>query len=252
MRNKINIIVTSVLILILLGLLISFVNAFWGNPISAAIATGKIKSYVKENYPDMDLEIPKASYNFKFSNYFSTVQSKTSPDTYFTVEWSDGKIYDTYESDVINHFTTLQRISTEFNKKVEAIINEEFPYETSILIADFGKSEVDLSKLTADMVLDITNPPIPASLIVYVLSNDISYEYLSARLLDLYQIMEKHQIPIDLYSVVIEEPLPEGEKSAPGGESLHLFEFPAEKIMAEDLIAEIKMQQEAYEVGHKK
>jgi hypothetical protein len=237
-----------------MGVIYNFVTSFYGDPILEKIATHKIQAYVKETYPNMDLEVSKANYNFKFKEYNSHVQSNTSQDTRFTVTWTGERIDDSYESDVVNRYRTFARLQQEFSKSVEGIIEEEFPYETSILFADLGKAEIGISSLTLDMPMDIHNPPLPATLTIYILSNEISYEYLSDRLLELYDIMIQNQIPIDIYSVVIEEPLPEGEKSAPGGQSIHLLDFPADKIMSENLIETMKEHQKAWDEqeNHKK
>jgi hypothetical protein len=243
-----------VISLIFIGFIVNLITSFYGNPVTAAIATSKIRTYVEDTYPNMDLDVPKANYNFKFTEYVSHVESKTSMDTRFMVAWSKGRIYDSYEGDVAKRYTTFERLQHEFTKIVEDIIEKEFHYETSIVFADLGKAEVGLSSLALDMPLDISNPPLPAALTIYILSNEISYEYLSARILELYGIMEEHQIPIDVFSVVIEEPLPEGEKSAPGGQSIHLLDFPTEKIMSENLIETMKEHQDAWEneANHKK
>lgn len=248
---------TTVLIITILFLIIGFfanlVMAFYGNPVSAAIATVKIKAYMEDTYPDMDLEIPKAGYNFKFEEYVSHVKSKTSQDTYFNVSWSKGKIYDSYECDVVKLYNTYDRLNKEFSEQVEEIIQKDFPYETSILFADLGKEEQDFEELSLDMPLDIKNPPMPADLVIYILSDEISYEFLSARLLELYQLMNKYEIPIDTYSVVIEEPLIKGEeKPAPNGKTIYLYDFPAGKISSVNLIEVIKEHQQIWESEHQK
>jgi hypothetical protein len=235
-----------------LGVIYNFITSFYGDPILEKIATHKINAYVEATYPNMDLEVSKASYNFKFKEYNSQVQSNTSQDTHFTVTSAGGRISDTYESDVVNRYRTFDRLQQEFSKSVESIIEEEFPYETSILFADLGKAEIGISSLTLDMQLDMHNPPLPAALTVYILSKEISEEYLRDRLLELNSIMIQNQIPINIYTVVIEEPLPEGEKSAPGGQSIHLIDFPAEKIMSENLIETMKEHQKAWDENHEK
>lgn len=243
-----------VITLLCLGVIYNFITSFYGDPILEKIATHKIKAYVEETYPNMDLEVSKANYNFKFKEYNSQVQSNTSQDTHFIVTRTGGSISDSYESDVVNRYRTFERIQQEFSKSVEGIIEEEFPYETSILFADLGKAEIGISSLTLDMPLDIHNPPLPAALTIYILSKEISDEYLRDRLLELNSIMIQKQIPIDIYTVVIEEPLPEGEKSDPEGQSIHLIDFPAEKIMSENLIETMKEHQKAWEEeeNHKK
>lgn len=251
-KKKIVNIIIVVFLFCIVGVVLLFINAFRGNPISAAIATKSIKNYVKETYPDMDLEVSDAVYNFKISSYVSKIQSKSSIDTSFTVDWSGGKIYDSYEFDVLGKFTTYKRLSKEFDNKVTEIINQEFPYEITLLIADFKFDKTDFSKLTLDMALDMSNPPLTTYLTVYLTSDVINYEFLSARLLELNKIMEEHQIRVDIYSIIVEEPMENGEKADPNGESIHLYDFPVEKLGAEDLIAAIKEHQKEYEANNSK
>lgn len=248
---------TTVLIFAILFLIIGFftnlVMAFYGNPISAVIATVKIKAYMKDTYPDMDLEINKARYNFKFEEYVSHVKSRSSQDTYFNVCWTKRKIYDSYENDVVKLYNTYDRLNREFSEKVEEIIQKDFPYETSILYAIFGKEEQDFEELYLDMPLDIKNPPMPANLVIYIMSDEVSYEFLSARLLELNQLMNKYEIPIDTYSVVIKEPLIKGEeKPAPNGKTLYLYDFPVGKISSANLIEVMKEHQRSREAEHQK
>lgn len=252
MKKSIKIIIVTLLILGFLSFIFWIVNSIWGNPISASIAGHKIKNYVQQTYPDMDVEISKVTYNFKFNTYQSQIQSNTSKDTRFRIEWYDGRIFDSYEIDVEGRYVTYERLSTEFSNKVEEIVRKEFPYETSILFADLSKTEINSDKLSLDMPFDVHQPPLPTALTIYILCNEISYDQLSARLLELYDIMNSYQIPIDLYNVVLEEPLQEGEKPAPGGEALYLYDFPVEKIASTDLIAVIKEHQIAYEAEHEK
>lgn len=226
----------------ILGFLLFIVNSFVGNPISSMHATYEIKSYVKDTYPDLNLKVESAVYNFKNSEYASRVNSEDSIDTTFRVAWRKGRIIDGFDYEVTSRYSTFIRIQNEFNKAVEEIIEKEFPYQTSILFADLYKE--DFSDLELDMTLNIQEPPLPATLTVYILSNEISYEVLRDRLLELYRIMTKHKIPIELYNVVIEETTEDGKDRIPGGESIHLFDFPTEYIDEPDLIGIIKEHQD--------
>lgn len=253
-RVRLSTILFVVVLLLFVGFIANVIMAFYGNPISAAISTKKIRSYVSETYPDMELEVPKAGYNFKFEEYISHVKSKTSPDTYFNVSWIKGKIFDSYESDVTGRGNTLDRLNREFSDKVEQILQKEFPYQSSILFAHLGEEEgVNMGQLTLDMPLDPFNPPVPAGLTIYILDPDPSYEFLSARLLELQRIMEEHEISMDTYSVVIEEPLIEGEeKPAPDGKRIYLYDFPSDKISSDNLIEVIKEHQKTWEAQSEK
>jgi hypothetical protein len=251
-KNKLLKIMMGVVVLIFLGLILSVVNGFYGNPLSATIATNRIRAYVNDQYPDMDLEVSKAKYNFKFSEYYSRVESKTSQDTNFSVGWSKGRIDDDYEYEVKNHFTTYRRLQEELDHTVQEILEREFPYETSIEFMDFSK-ESDFSLLQLDMSIDMSNPPLPTTLTVYILSKDINYDILVERMRELADIMDKNEIHVDYYSIVLEQPLKEGEeKPAPDGERLYLYDFPADNMQQQNLIGLIKQHQSDWEENHTK
>ena len=75
-KSKILRIIVGVVLLIFLGLILSIVNGMFGNPVSAAIATREIRAYVKDTYPDMDLEISRRSIISSSSEYYSRVNQK--------------------------------------------------------------------------------------------------------------------------------------------------------------------------------
>ncbi len=251
-KSKILKILIGVVTLIFFALILSVINGFFGNPLSATIATHRIRAYVNETYPNMDLEISRAKYNFKFSKYYSKVESNTSQDTNFSVSWTKGNINDDYEYEVKNHFTTYRRLQDELDHTVEEILEREFPYDTSIEFMDFSKDS-DFSLLQMDMKMDASNPPLPTTLTVYILSKDINYDILIERIRELNNIMDKNEIHVDFYSVVLEQPLiEEEEKSAQDGERLYLYDFPAENVQKQDLIGLIKQHQSDWEESHTK
>lgn len=239
-------------LLLMVGFVISFITAFYGNPITKMIASTKIRSYVEETYPDMDLEVTKAVYNFKFQDYVSHVQSKTSMDTGFSVSWENGTIYDSYENDVTKHYRTYERIQKEFSDVVEDTISREFPYVTSILFADFDKSMDDFSSLTLDMPLNTAEIPAPVSLTIYFYHDVINYEAFCERLLELSNIMKKNNIRMDFYSVVMEEPQKGGEKPTHNGESIYLYDYPADRLSSDHLVEDIKEYMAEWDKEHEK
>jgi hypothetical protein len=238
--------------LLMVGFVVSFITAFYGNPITEMIVTSKIRSYVEETYPDLDLEVTKAVYNFKFQDYVSRVQSKTSVDTGFSVSWEDKTIHDTYENDVVKHYRTYERLQMEFSEIVEDTVGREFPYETYILFADFDKSMDDFSSLTLDMPLNTGEIPVPVSLTIYFYHDKINYEVFCDRLLELYDIMNKNNIRMDYYSVVMEEPPTKDEKTVHNGESIYLYDYPADRLASDHLIEDIKAYMAMYEKEHEK
>lgn len=124
MKKK-TVVIMAACIALLIGFPVSLIaSSIYGNPISAALATSKIRSYVKETYPELDLVVPKAKYNFKLSEYKSHVRSKTSGDTHFDIGWSRRGINDSYEHEIANNFTTFRRLRDEFNDAVESIMKD--------------------------------------------------------------------------------------------------------------------------------
>lgn len=252
--KKINwsVVVLIVFMLIILGFIITLITSFYGNPVTKIIATSQIRSYVEENYPDMDLEVSKAGYNFKFGDYVSHTQSTISVDTGFSVYWHKGKMDDNYEIDVVKRYNTYQRLQRELSSIVEKTIKREFPYETSILFADMDKSNEDFSKLTLDMPLDTETIPILTTLTIYFYQDEINYEVFCKRLKELETIMKKNNIRIDFYSVVMEEPSEDGEKPNSSGEGIYLYDYPATRLSSDHLIEEIKEYIKAMELENEK
>lgn len=252
--KKVNwlMIILLVFVLTIIGFIVYLVMAFYGNPITKMIATSQIRTYVEENYPDMNLEVAKAVYNFKFGDYLSHVQSKTSEDTAFTVSWHKGVIQDSYESDVVKHYKTYTRIQMELSKLVQDTISREFPYETFILFADLDKSMDDYSMLTLDMPLDSESIPAPTTLTIYFYENKIDYEVFRTHLLELRDIMKNNKIRMDFYSVVMEKTLEEGEKPTVNQESIYLYDYPADRLDSESLIEDIKEHMAEWEKENEK
>lgn len=244
-------VVLLVFLLIIVGFMVSLVTSFYGNPVTKIYATSQIRSYVEKNYPNMNLEVSKAVYNFKFGDYISHVQSTTSVDTNFSVSWKKGKINDRYEIEVLKRYTTYQRLQRELNNIVEETISREFPYQTSIVIADADKSTEDFSVLTLDMPLDTSTIPIPTVLVIYFYHDEINFEVFSERLMELHDIMNRNKIRIDFYSVVMEETPEEGEKPT-SGESIYLYDFPVEKLTSETLTEDIQKHIIDWETEHEK
>lgn len=229
-KRKFSTILAVIAVLILVYFIVSAVTSITGDPITAAIATSDIKSYVQGNYPDKDFEISHASYNFKFSHYSSLVKSRISRDTYFHVSWRKGKIYDDYEYEVANGFNIYERLQKELEEVIEKILTEEFPYKVSLMIAEISIGEDAMKKLVLDMDLDIHHPPRQTELTLWMVDPDISTEGLMDRLMEIHGLMVKHDIPMDVYSLRIMK-----NEEKPSEEDNHLYDFPAEKITDEGL-----------------
>lgn len=215
----------SVLIVLILG----FVNSFTGNPVSAFIASRKIHAYTDEKYKAMNLELSDIRYNFKNSAYGCKASSKTSADTIFYIQYGHGKVTDDYDYEVANHFTTYRRLSHDFNVLVSDIITKNYPYQTTMIIGDL---KGDTNKLTPDTLLDLEKMPLKLSLTVSVLSGVQTEAKMSDLLFELNSLLISKGIKIDIFTLRLEEPLPENIK--PGsGNTLYLTDFPATEITSD-------------------
>lgn len=236
---------------VLIGAVLFLTNAFTGNPISAAIADRYIDRYIEEKYgflPELDYKETNASYNFKLGKYGKYIQSKSSQDTGFWAGYHDGACMDEYESYVEGRFNTWNRLNREFDKRIQAIIAEQFPYETDMVLGGLGGNAGDMKdSLQVDMELDIHNLPLPGTLTAYILTDEVNKVFLSHRILELTGIMKKNQIQIDYYSVIVEEPRDEEGR---WGAAIHTYEIPYSDIegkTAEELVPVIEAQIERQE-----
>ncbi len=233
--------IVTIAILFFLGLVFYFVNSFTGNPVSAFSASRKIRDYAAVTYSTLDLELSKVKFNFKTSAYGCYAQSKKSEDTRFYIRYGHGRVSDDYEYEVANHFTTYRRLCRDFNDMVTNIIEKEYPHETSLTLGDLIG---DTQLLTPDAPLNLNNMPLQLSLTVNILSDVRNEDQMAALLLELHQLLLSKGIAIDLYTLRLEEPLPEGSK--PGsGNNLYLKDFPS-KNMTDDqnsLISAIREHQ---------
>jgi hypothetical protein len=126
-----NIILVLVPLLLVIILTTSLYTSFKGNPFVARKATKAIKEYVAENYPEYELEIDRATYNFKFKSYGCKVYSNDIIDLHFTVKYNQkGNIsYDSFEQDYLGSYNTLDRFGKEYTKLVTPVLENLFGKE---------------------------------------------------------------------------------------------------------------------------
>lgn len=66
-----------------LAIILFFVGAFFGNPVSRVLANKAANDYLKTHYTDLEPEKESAFYNFKDAKYVVRLQDKNSPDSQF-------------------------------------------------------------------------------------------------------------------------------------------------------------------------
>lgn len=222
----------GLLIILALG---SLANAFVGNPISASLASNGAEKYIGEQYSDLDLTLEKVSYNFKFDNYVVRAKSKTSLDTYFSVNLdSFGHVVsDDYKESVLSGWNTYRRINESFETFGESYIRENLPYEFDMIIAQLDDREpYSMKDLERDKVYEVTNMPMKSLVTVYLYSDDLTWENVAKITLELDALMEKGNLEVAEYTVVLE---PLIEKTENKGESFGIYDFPKEGLKSPDL-----------------
>lgn len=246
---KIKKILAGTVGVILIAGLLFVANSLVGNPISKVVAQKAIKEYVANHYSQMDLELGKVTYDFKFSQYGTVVQSKTSEDTCFYVYTDSlGKnVDDYYNSEVVDCFTTWRRLSQELDEAAEEMIRPlgyDFDH-ISIKFYEDEKGEDVRNKLVLDMTLDIQNPPAPLEMDVCLFTEDVSWEKVAEVAAALEQVAKTHQVPVEAISVrliPLENKRGEGE-AVSWMNSLSLTSFPISR-MSEGNLAKAMAQYE--------
>lgn len=160
-------IIAAIVAIVLIGGILYVTNEFVGNPISKALAKRKMEEYIAENYDHLDLEIVETGYNFKFSNYYGLVQSKTSEDTRFYVDYRKGKIVsDDYSFMVEEKENTIQRLEKEYSKHIQKVISNELGYQENKSKVFYMTDENELKDyFELDMPFD---PDLPVEARVFI------------------------------------------------------------------------------------
>lgn len=235
--------------IILLCVVLFFVNAFVGNPVSALLARGAAHRYVEREYGHLDVEIDEVGYNLKDTNYYAKVSSPTSVDTHFTVYISMlGQVErDTYES-VTDGFNTWDRLNDAYIEQVRAVL-ETLPFESDGGFGDFRGSYSGLpgienfglphEGLELDREYDLYGLGKEHGSITYrVLDKDVSYERAAEILIQLRDEMERSGVAFRVVNLTLRQPRDENGKWS--GPELMIFDFPCAELYTDDLAEKIE------------
>ena len=209
------------LCVLLCAVIIYFVCAFFGNPVSKILATKNTEEYVQENWPDAVYNIEAVKYDFKTSAYCVIVTAPDSIDNHFTVYCGlDGKIsYDTYESCVLKKWNAAERINDEYRKAVDDLFDsDEFLYDSDIFFGDidFADSDYSADENTPDYAIKTENLILDAQydvneigkkagcLTVYVYNDVVTAEKLAEILIDIKALMDKGNVAFRAVNCVLE------------------------------------------------
>lgn len=152
MKNHVDKIAFGILFAVVLVML----NAFFGNPISKALAERGADKVIAEKYGDLDLSREKVIYNFKDGDYVAHLKVKNSVDPRFELCFdSFGRLYrDSYGERIFQTLVRFDGALRDYGHGLEKAY--DFPYEITLSYWD----KVDPTDyLTVDQPVDIKHLP---------------------------------------------------------------------------------------------
>lgn len=203
------------------AIIIYFLCAFFGNPVSYLLSKNSAEDYIEEKYAEYNLEIEDVAYDFKSSHYYAKVVSPDSIDTYFTVYFDllGRPKYDTFDN-VTSGYNTAVRLGNEYRKLVDSVsedISRHFVSDVfygEIKISDSGEDFVgkipygiDLSELKLDSDYDINKIGKEAGhIVIYYEETELTAEKAAERLILLKEIFDKNNINFYAIDFIAQEP----------------------------------------------
>lgn len=230
-------IVAGIGALALIIIVLAIANSFVGNAISRINADNAIKEYINDKYSDLNLEVQKSVYNFKFGVYGAQAKSTVSKDTFFYVTYKNGKVEDDYETAVLGGWNTYMRVNEEYSNFVEDVIEKNMPYEFNILIADLYKAQGEHWGLELDKEYNVHDIPLDGSVSIYTYTDDFTWENVAKIALELDSVLQKNDLDVKSYSVNIKRNPVDGKEDY---EILGVHDFPKELLSEENLSQVLK------------
>ncbi|MBQ7957394.1 MAG: DUF3139 domain-containing protein [Clostridia bacterium] len=247
MKKSVKIILIT-LSVILLCVVLYFVCAFFGNPVSYLLASNSADDYIAEKYPDKAFEIEKIGYDFKSSGYYASVVLPGSADTHFSVYFDLlGKpVYDTYEN-ITNGWNTEMRLDSEYRALVNGVEDEiKKEFTTDIFFGEIKTSDssddyvgrkpygIPRDELIVDHNYDINEVAERAGhIILYYDETELTAEKAAEKLLKAKEIFDKNNIKFFAIDFIAQEP--KTETNAANRKEFAVREFLYSDIYEKDL-----------------
>ena len=255
MKKSVKVVLITITALIV-GVILWFVCAFFGNPVSYFLAKNSADDYIAENYADYDLEIEKVGYDLKVSGYYAKVVSPSSVDTHFYVYFDllGRPVRDTFDN-VTDGWNTAMRLENEYRALTDSIEDEVNKYFTTdifygeIKTSDYaddycGKEPYGIlpSELILDYDYDINEVAEKAGHIVfYYDETELTAEKSAEKLFQLKEILDKNNIRFFAIDFIAQEP--KTEENAGSRKEFSVREFLYSDIYEDGL--EERLQQAA-------
>lgn len=252
-----------------------FFFAFFGNPISWALARKTANNYLEENFYNSDFQITDIDYNFKTGGYDAEVDSPSSQDSYFTIymdNWGQYR-YDTYE-DITSKHNTFYRLDWEYNRLIDSVLtNGICPFNTGIIIGELraaGLMEVfsytdengnvqhytmdkeyglDRSELILDKEYDIRALGADhGNIVLYIHDFVVTAEHAAELLLEVKEYMDAQNVPFHAIDFHLCEP--RNENGQMHGNQISVYDFLYSDIYKDGLIYRVQLNSDAVEKHH--
>ncbi len=225
MKKAVKVIVVSLAVLVV-GVILYFVCAFFGNPVSYLLTKNSADKYIEEkfggySYTGYNFEIEKIGYDFKRTGYYAKVVNPGSEDRYFSIYFDllGRPVYDTYEN-IEDGWNTFVRVENEYRELVDKAEDEiKKKFTTDIFYGEVKTSEVaedycgketygiPMSDLVLDYDYDIDEVGKKAGHIVfYYDETELTAEKSAERLLEAKEILDKNNIKFFAIDFIAQEP----------------------------------------------
>ena len=248
MKRKAVKIIAWTLGTILLLTLAFFANAFFGNPVSGALARRSARQLLAREHPGTDYVIRDVGYNFKTGGYWIHIESPSSPDGAFAV-YTDGLgrySYDTFEEMVLRRGNTARRLDMAYRAAGDAVFDApDFPFDTDVEFTELEFADSDYpfaippEELELDGEYDLAELGARAGrLVIYFQDEDLSPERLAELLPAVKERLLAAGVPFRTVDAVLRRPKPQ-DGSPWDPEQLNILDFPSEDIDAPDLAERI-------------
>ena len=194
MKSSVKKIAIGIFVLALLFVL----NAFFGNPISKALAERGADKVIAEKYGDLDLSREKVIYNFKDGDYVAHLKVKDSADPRFELCFdSFGRLHrDSYDERVFQTLARFDGALRDYGHGLEKAYG--FPYEITLSYWD----KVDPTDyLTVDQPVDIKHLPFKLQAQIRGASDEITARAAMAVLQRAQGIMDGEGLNVTAYTI---------------------------------------------------
>jgi len=237
-KKHFGIIVGCATLVIFMCVILFFVNAFCGNPISHFLAENAAKKYVEDNYSELGVYVDEVGYDLKLPGYYAEVKSDTSIDTHFIVYVSMlGEVESDDYYKVTDGTNTYDRLDMEYRVLAGSVLDElDIMGEKGFAFGTIETDEVNsydykpvqygvnVSELELDKMYDIRKvASANGHLIVYAEDEEVTAEKLAELMLMIKKEFDEEEIPFFEINISLSEPMQEDYEYDPNNPPAEIY-----------------------------